>query len=302
MKKLLIVLFFGICIILDAEVISYTFPQIDTLNLEPFATFSDSVINESSGIIKSRNYDTLFWTLNDSGDEARIFPITGKGEAIKPEFIDTFNGLQIPDAVNIDWEDLAVDENGDIIIGACGNNFNVRRDLSIYIIKEPHPMAQAQTRVFKKIFFYYPEQDSFPKKTDFNYDCEAVFSAENDIFFLTKHRSNINTYLYKLEDQDPSKYHPLKRIAEIEINGMVTAADCSKDGKKLAVLTYYGVFLFERKGEENWFKGKAKWLPIKAKQCEGICFDGDDLIITNEQMELFRIQEKQLQEIIVEVK
>ncbi len=64
--------------------------------------------------------------------------------------------------------------------------------------------------------------------------------------------------------------------------------------EKLVVLTYNNVWLFEAENGD-YFNGKISWLPIKAKQCEAICFDDDDtLIITNEQMELFELSISEL--------
>ena len=73
---------------------------------------------------------------------------------------------------------------------------------------------------------------------------------------------------------------------------MVTAADSNYEGNKIAILTYQAVWLFESKGEsDDYFNGKISWLPIKdGKQCEGICFYGDDLIISNEERSLFELK------------
>jgi hypothetical protein len=55
------------------------------------------------------------------------------------------------------------------------------------------------------------------------------------------------------------------------------------------VLTYNSIWLFESE-TGDYFHGKISWLPIKAKQCEAVCFDDDEtLIITNEQKELFEV-------------
>jgi len=111
------------------------------------------------------------------------------------------------------------------------------------------------------------------------------------LYFLTKHRADLNTRLYRLDEMDPQKYNPLTYLASFDIQGMVTAADVTVDGKKLAVLTYNNIWLFEVEVGDDYFNGKIKWLPIKAQQCEAVCFDDDEtLIITNEQMELFELK------------
>ena len=87
---------------------------------------------------------------------------------------------------------------------------------------------------------------------------------------------------------NPLENNPLTKMASFDIGGMVTAADASPNGEKLAILTYNAVWLFENENDD-YFKGKISWLPIYAKQCEAICFDADTLVITNEQMEIFRL-------------
>ncbi len=55
------------------------------------------------------------------------------------------------------------------------------------------------------------------------------------------------------------------------------------------------IWIFEIDEGDDYFNGKIKQLPIKANQCEAVCFDDDDtLIITNEQMELFELSISEL--------
>ncbi len=290
--KTLVSVFLFIIIYLSSlystEVISVDLPNKDEVKLKPFAKIQFKEINESSGIVKSRIFDDLYWTLNDSGDEARIFAIRQDGSLHVPEWAEEYHGLSIPDAVNIDWEDISTDNNGNLYIGACGNNGNARKDLSIYIVKEPNVYNVLATRFFEKIDFYFPEQKKFPPKMR-NYDCEAIFTANDKIYVLTKHRSDKNTCLYRFDSMDTDKKNALTKLSEITIGGRVTAADCSKDGKKLVVLTYNNVWLFEVDKGDDFFNGKKHWLPISAKQCEAISIEDNELIITNEQMDIFKL-------------
>ncbi|MBS3741599.1 MAG: hypothetical protein KGY75_06175 [Candidatus Cloacimonetes bacterium] len=290
MKKLLVILII-LCITASLcadEIIKVDLPQKEAVTLEPYATFNSDMINESSGIIKSRSKENLFWTHNDSGDDARIFPVNRQGELLVPEWADEYPGFMIADAVNIDWEDIAIDNNGNLIIGACGNNGNARKDLALYLVKEPNPANALASRYFKKITFFYPEQDSFPPKKN-NFDCEAVFTKDDKIYLLTKNRANDNTTLYRFDSMSQDQRNPLTKLGKFRTMGDVTAADCSPDGKKLAILTYNNIWLFQVDNGDDFFHGKISWLPIKAKQCEAICFDKNKLLITNEQMELFEV-------------
>jgi hypothetical protein len=50
------------------------------------------------------------------------------------------------------------------------------------------------------------------------------------------------------------------------------------------------LFALEEQGSDDYFAGRVSWLPIFAKQCESICFDGDALIIGNEQRDLYEVR------------
>jgi hypothetical protein len=184
---------------------------------------------------------------------------------------------------------MTTDDSGNIYIAAFGNNDNYRRDLAVYVIKESFPQTTSQTRVFKTINFYYPEQKTFPAQPN-NFDSEALFWAKGKLYLLTKHRADTKTCLYRFDSTKPHFDNPLSKIGEFDIEGMVTSAEANDDGTKLAVLTYYSVWLFES-NDDNYFSGKKYMLPISAKQCEAVCFETDDiLMITNEQAELFLLK------------
>lgn len=282
---------------LSAEVIKVKLPAADTLDLQPYASFDFNDINESSAIVKSRVWDDVYWTLNDSGCNNRIFPFNRNGELYRAEWYKKKDGgIFIGNAINIDWEEMAVDNNGNLYICDTGNNFNARKDLAIHVVKDPHPYATGNTTAFQTIKFYYPEQKEFPADPN-NFDCEAVFWAKDKLYLLTKHRADTQTNLYRFDSMDQLKINPLTKIGTFEIDGSVTAADASSDGTRLAVLTYNNVWLFEAENGD-YFNGKISWVPIKGRQCEAICFDNEDtLIITNEQMELFKLPISELIEV-----
>jgi hypothetical protein len=277
--------------LMSEEVISINLPPADTLQLVPYTTFDFAKIDESSAIIKSRVLDDLYWTCNDSGGKNRIFPFNRNGQMYRAEWYkESQGGVYLAGTLNIDWEEMAVDNNDNIYVCDSGNNSNARRDLCIYQLKDPHPNATGSVNYFQKYHFYYPEQKEFPPEQN-NWDCEAVFWANDKLYFLTKHRADSLTKLYRMDKMDPLKHNPLKYLATFDIQGMVTAADATIDGKKLAVLTYNNVWVFEVKKGDKYFKGQVWWLPISAKQCEAICFDDNDtLIITNEQTEIFELK------------
>ena len=273
-----------------AQVITPDIPKVTPVDIAPYAKFNFDQINESSGLVKSRLWKNVYWTHNDSGDGPRIFPVTCDGKIIMPKWSkDWYAGVEIPDAVHVDWEDIAADNDGNLYIGAFGNNDNIRRDLAVYVIKDPYPQETVRTGVFKKINFHYPEQTEFPPENN-NFDAEALFWARGKLYLLTKHRADKNTCLYRFDSTEAFKDNPLTKLAEFAIGGQVSGADCTADGTKLAVLTYKSVWLFETSGDsDDYFHGKISFLPITMKQCEAVCIDNDTLIITNEDRNLYQI-------------
>lgn len=245
----------------------------------PAFLISNKHVNESSGIIKSRNYPGVYWTHNDSGGKARIYPLFPGAEKDGKK---QNNRIKVKGAVNTDWEEIAAYGDGKLLIGDFGNNANERKDLTIYIIPEPDPyQKKGSVRVEKKIPFAFEDQHAYPPEKR-NFDCEAMFARGKDIFLLTKHRSDTDSTLYKLEG------NRAVRLSTFEIGSKVTAADLSLDGKKAVVLSYDYLWLFEGGGEDI-FAGKAYRLPIRLGQCEAVCFDGEKVVVTNEEGEIFYI-------------
>jgi hypothetical protein len=83
----------------------------------------------------------------------------------------------------------------------------------------------------------------------------------------------------------------LTPIDEFDIGGQVTGADATPDGSRIAVLTYEAIHVFEKPpNSDRYFEGAARRLPIGAGQCEAVAFDGERLVITNEERELFEVE------------
>ncbi len=259
--------------------------------LKPYAHIESELIDEPSGIVKSRLYPEVFWTHNDSGDRARLFAIDRSGRLIQPDqFKGRYEGLEIGNALNIDWEDIATDNSGNLYIAACGNNGNRRRDLAIYVVPEPDPRLRQQIRASAQYPFAYPDQDAFPPERR-NFDYEALFWGDDRLYLLTKHRSDTRTKLYRLEAPRSDAINTLFKVAEVEVGSPVTAADATSDGRLLAVLCYEDLWIFERPGDsDNYLAQPIRHRRIAAKQCEAITWiDRNELLIANEQEDMYRI-------------
>jgi hypothetical protein len=231
--------------------------------------------NESSGLARGQG-DTLFWTHNDSGGKPELIGVNAKGESV--------SHLEVRDAQNVDWEDLAQDENGNLYAGDFGNNGNARKNLAIYKI----PESGGQT---EKITFRYSDQKEFPPMPeDRNFDCEAFFYHRGFFYLFSKNRSHSNHYvkLYKVPAQPGD--HTTAPLDSIQIKAQVTAADISPDGKTFALLTYGKILLFGIKNDIVTFNVPQRCIRFSKKQSEGLIFlNNTDMMASNEQRELFRI-------------
>jgi len=259
-------------------------PALDLAPLKVVAPLPPGARKESSGIVRSHKTPDLFWSLSDSGNAPRLYPLHRNGSPYLPAAGSKVPGVLIEGARNVDWEDLTALEDGTLVIADLGNNSNSRQDLALYFVDEPSPTVERSAPA-RRIDVRYPDQSEFPPpKTTRNFDCEAVFSVGQTVFLLTKHRSNRKTKLYRLDAPRAGRVNTLTLLGEHDIDGMVTAADCDASGKRLLVLTYQKIWLFERENLDTpFFEGRTSSRPFFLPQAEAICFgDEKTLLLTDE--------------------
>lgn len=251
--------------------------------LVPSGKLDTAVVPECSGLVQSLRYGGLFWALSDSGSAPVIVPVTARGKAAPG-----WSGpVRIEGVKNYDWEDLALDGKGNLIVADVGNNSGCRRQLMLHFVREPKP-GQTAAKPMRTLRVHYADQ----KEPSPDYDCEAVFSAGGRIFFLTKHRSDQRTRLYRLDGDSEKKSNPLRLVDSFDIGGMVTAADTSPDGKRVAVLTYGALWVFDFDPKSgSIFRRGIRSMPVFAWQAEAVAFDGnEEIVIGNEGGQLYRVK------------
>ncbi|MBW3566221.1 MAG: hypothetical protein KY459_16050 [Acidobacteria bacterium] len=245
----------------------------------------DASITESSGLIRSTIDPSLFWTLNDSGNTPHIFAVDlgGNGHAT----------VGIDGTENIDWEAITTDNRGSLFIGDFGNNANARRDLVIHEIDEPNPRGAGTVPIRRSIRFRFEDQHEFPDPDRMNFDAEAMFWDGGKLYILSKHRSDSETTLYSIDPGEGSGEIVAKKISTADPGSMVTDAALWSDGRTLAVLTYTGLHLFERSGE-NFLANHIRQIRFHTSvtlQCEGVAWTKDGAIVfTNEQRAIHVIE------------
>jgi hypothetical protein len=246
--------------------------------IERVGKMNKEEVKESSGIELTE--DNNFWTHADGGNLPVLYKVDATGKLL--------DVLEVPSTTNEDWEDLAKDEEGHIYIGDFGNNENKRHNLRIFRFKE-QAAGQVDT-----IRFTYADQKLFPpEKADRNFDCEAFFYHRHHLYLFTKDRGkNELVKVYKVP-ATPGSYEA-QAIDSIQISTMITAADISPDGKKMALLGYGNIYLFDIKGTDDFFGGEKYCIPFeKTGQAEALVFiNNTDFVFTNEGGKIFKAVEK----------
>ena len=263
--------------------------------VEIVARVEHEALGEVSGIVKSDRGD-FYWVHNDSGDEARLFAIGADASVLSPVWMrlseSDWPGHTIENAWHFDWEDIAL-ADGVLYIADVGNNGNARRDLGVYVVNEPDPLAIPRMRTLNYLPVRYPDQQNHPAKL-WHFDCEAVFVAEGKLYFITKHRRpgeirsmEAGAKLYRLDTAFTDRENVLTLVGSRQDVVLATGADLSPDGSKLAVSTYDALWLFDRPDVgDDWFSSRAWKLdldPAMVKQLEAVTWDdAETLRLVNE--------------------
>jgi len=239
-------------------------------------------LKENSGMAIGK--DSTVWFVNDGGNEDKIYQINNKGKILKE--------LEVKNAKNKDWEDMAQDKDGNVYIADTGNNANKRKDLIIYKIPNPDKEKGDKTKA-EQIEFSFPEQKKFPpKKKKLLYDTEAIFYAKDSLYLITKNRSdpfNGNALIYRIPAKKGNykatylgEFIPCTDFSTCKI----TAADISQDGKTVAFLGYGKLWLFTNFDLSNFCEGELKTIDLGVRtQLESISFlNNKTLLLSDEQL------------------
>jgi len=270
-----------------------------SLPLRRVGRMDPALVPECSALWPSPTMPGVFWTLSDSGSAARIVPLRADGARVAGPR-GPWDGPTLRGAVNVDWEAIAGDERGMMVVGDVGNNLSRRKELACYFFAEP-PAGATEVAEVRKVAFAWPDQTAFPDP-ELARDCEAMFLLRGRLYLLTKHRRDTLTDLWRADVPAAGDRASLVKLARFDVGGMVTDASLSPDRTRLAVLTYRSVWVFDLPPTgEDFFGGRALHAPLSPPlfsfQLEGCAWGGrDHLIVGSEQGDLFRIDLSQLRE------
>src|SRR5690554_112121 len=259
----------------------YKFWIIFLFQLITFFGFSQSKITplpsklvESSALIK---YKSSFITLNDSGNEPKLYIFNKKGEITHTCFI--------KGASNVDWEALAYDGLTYLYIGDIGNNENKRKDLAIYKVKLKDVLDK-DTVTAETILFSYPEQYLFPPyKSGLYYDAEALIVKNDKLLIFTKNRTVPFDGVSKVYTL-PTKPGEYQAQIQKDLNLLPTnwreesITDAAYFKGELYILTYSKIYMYT--WENDTWKQQKEYLHDSWSQKEGIAVDKKHIYITDE--------------------
>lgn len=257
-------------------------------------------VPECSALLASQTQERLFWTISDSDGPARLVPIRPSGlVAMSPGTTPLFGGkkylgVEIAGVRNLDWEALTSDGAGNLILGDVGNNLSRRRELVLYVIPEPLPGTPSVSPA-RRLTFAWPDQTEFPDP-ELSHDCEAIFWYKGKLHLMTKHRRDTHSRLWRAEISPSVNRAYLTLVGAYDAHGMVTDASISPDGRRLAVLTYRMLWVFDLAAKpDNPLSAPAVARPIDPPvgqwQLEGCAWsDNETLLLGAEQGGLFRVK------------
>lgn len=257
---------------------------------ERVAVLADKRVKESSGIARSGRDPSIFWTLNDSGGEPCVFAIDRSGA--------TRAKVRLPDAVNFDWEDLALgtDDTGRaaLFIGDIGDNFTARPSIQVYQIPEPDVSAVGQpvgeTVSDPPILWRanYPDGK-------FNAESLLFHPQTRRLYILTKSDDGLSALYAFPQPLQRDVSMPLEKITDLNFpklvrvgkrpqdNCMTTSGGFSPDGSRLVVSTYSSLYEWKLPPGQPLATAlqqpPVRIEPALLRQVEGVCYDADNITL-----------------------
>lgn len=253
----------------------------------------DPQLDEISGLAASRRHPGTLWLHDDGGNPERLFAITARGVRQAT--------YRIEGVKKTDWEDIAafrLDGRDYLLLADTGDNGGLRRTLQLHVIEEPAKLENARLTPAWSLAFRWPDGAR---------DCEAVAvdAKRGQVLLISKKRTPPELFALPLRPRGTEVLtaRPLGKLAGVPVasaedlrqhpkrarlDGQVTAADLSPDGRILAVMTYRNLLFYPAPPGQGWGRAVARkptvrrlpWLP--QAEALGWAADGQSLYATGE--------------------
>jgi len=243
---------------------------------ESFINQLPVTLAENSGIIY---YNNLFWSFNDSGGENILFGFNRSGEITIQ--------IQLENAENRDWEDIAQDDDF-IYVGDFGNNNGGRKDLKVLKIGKSEITTESNQIIETEIIrFSFADQKQFNfSQLSTPFDCESLTNIDGELYLFSKRWNDETTKVYNLPKF--AGEYKIEPLDSFQVEGLITGADFNSESSILALSGYHDfkpfIWLFYNVSKENLFGRESlliKMDTIAGAQTEGICFLGKDSLLVS---------------------
>jgi hypothetical protein len=175
-------------------------------------------LDETSGLLF---YNNKIITHNDGGSAAHLYEIDATTGAI-------LRTIEINNATNIDWEDIAQDDTY-IYLGDIGNNFGNRKNLKIYKISKEDYDSMDDIATPEVISYSYNDQIDFTSNiNNNNWDAEGLISYGDKLLIFSKNWQDKKVNVYSIPKT--TGIHSAILESNYNTNGLITGADVSVDG------------------------------------------------------------------------
>ena len=250
-------------------------------NLTLLGTVTHPPIKEASALVASRRQAGVLWTLSDSRNPAEIYAIDGRG-ALLGEF-------DVEGGVNLDWESLAVDDDGNLFIADVGNNLRVPMRW-IYRVVEPDVPLPAEdgaavtppsgaVRVEKAFAYTFPGDP---------FDVEGTFVRGERMYLVSKEPEHAKLWSLPITDSGPVM---LTFVCDLPSVDRATGADINPAGGGLVICTYKEVILYSLSEADGGGLELARTatIPYSAGSVEGCCWRDGDVLLISEDRSLYSL-------------
>ena len=254
-------------------------------------TIADGEITESSGIAASKCQPNVYWTHNDSGDDAFIFAFDKTGAKL--------GTWKVTNAENVDWEDIALHKDSAgkcfIYIGEIGDNESKRDERVIYRVAEPKAGLENASATKQQPLTSEPAETirfTYPDRKH-NAETLLVHPDSGDIYVVTKTVSGPATVFRIKPVFGKETSITAEKVSNLSVpsipNGFLTGGDISPDGKRVVICDYSGAYEFTLPMDSKNFDDIWSQTPViidvgKRKTGEAVTYspDGNSIILTSE--------------------
>jgi hypothetical protein len=214
--------------------------------------------SEGSGVVASRTHPGVIWAIRDGGDSqpgrprAALYAYELAGDRLgRLPGGSRVRVVPVPGTTDVDWEDIAADDQGNLWIADIGDNGCDRASITLYKVREPS-LSAASARLLATYRFRYPDPASGCR----GWDAESLFLVDGVPYVISK---SAFPEVYRARTLDPRHVTTLKRVGALgsgvsEPIVYPTGADIEAGHGRLAVATYATLAIYQasnpsRRGE-----------------------------------------------------